>query len=233
MKILALDSSAITASVAVSEGDGIIKSEFINNGLTHSQTLLPMVKRVLESANLSVNDIDIFAVTNGPGSFTGVRIGVCAVKGLAFAENKKCIGVSTLEAIAQNLAEEECICVACMDARRSQIYTATFECGGGELKRLTDDEAVSIESIAERINAYKKKVYLAGDGAKLAFGILKDKCENIFLPSEDKIYQNACSVCLLANKNKDKAQPSDMLVPLYLRLSQAQRELKKRTGEKS
>ena len=231
MKVLAIDSSAVTASVAVSEDGRIIKSEFVNNGLTHSQTLLPMVKRVLESAGLSVSDIDLFAVTNGPGSFTGVRIGVCAIKGLAFAENKKCLGVSTLEAIAQNLADEECICVACMDARRSQIYTATFECGSNSLKRLTADEAVSIESIADRINSYKNKVYLAGDGAKLAYSILKDKCENVFLPSEEKIYQNACSVCLLANKYKDTAQDSQKLVPLYLRLSQAERELKKRTGE--
>ena len=231
MKILAIDSSAVTVSVAVSEDNAIIKSKFVNNGLTHSQTLLPMVKRVLESANLTVNDIDLLAVTNGPGSFTGVRIGVCAIKGLAFADNKNCIGISTLEAIAENLADEECICVSCMDARRSQIYTATFECGGGEINRLTDDEAVSIESIAERVNGYKKKVYLAGDGAKLAFGILKDYCSNVYLPSEEKIYQNACSVCILANKNKHKAQPSEKLVPLYLRLSQAQRELKKRRGE--
>lgn len=231
MKILALDSSAVTASVAVSEGDKIIKSEFVNNGLTHSQTLLPMVKRVLESANLSVKDIDLFAVTNGPGSFTGVRIGVCAVKGLAFAENKPCIAVSTLEAIAENLADEDCICVSCMDARRSQIYTATFECGGGEIKRLTADEAVAIESIAERIKTYSKKVFLAGDGAKLAYGILKEKCDNVYLPSDENIYQNASRICIIANKNANSAQAPEKLVPLYLRLSQAERELKKRTGE--
>lgn len=230
MKILAIDSSAVTASAAISENDVIIKSEFVNNGLTHSQTLLPMVKSVLESADLRLKDIDLFAATNGPGSFTGIRIGVCAIKGLAFAENKKCIGISTLEAIAANLADEECIVVSCMDARRSQIYTATFECGGSQIKRLTEDEAAAIESIADRINSYNKKVYLAGDGAKLAYGILKEKCANVFLPSEDKIYQNARQVCKLAYLYKDKAESSKELVPVYLRLSQAERELKKRKG---
>lgn len=230
MKILAIDSSAVTASVAISEDDKNIESEFVNNGLTHSQTLLPMVKRVLEKANLSVKDIDLLAVTNGPGSFTGVRIGVCAIKGLAFADNKNCIGISTLEAIAENLADEDCICISCMDARRSQIYTATFDCSGGELIRITDDEALAIESIADRINSYNKKVYLAGDGAKLAYGILKEKCENVYLPSDDKIYQNARQVCKLAYLYKDKAEESKLLVPKYLRLSQAERELKKRKG---
>ena len=232
MKILAIDSSAITASVAVSDGDKIIKNEFVNNGLTHSQTLLPMIKSVLKKADLSLKDIDYFALTNGPGSFTGVRIGVCAIKGLAFAGDKKCIGVSTLEAIAFNLANEDCICVACMDARRNQIYTATFDCGEGQLNRLTADEAVAIESIAQRINSYNKKVYLAGDGAKLSYSILKQKCDNVYLPYDDKIYQNACSVCILAGRKINTAQESGKLVPSYLRLSQAQRELKKRRGEK-
>lgn len=229
MKILAIDSSAVSASVAVCEDEEILASEFINNGLTHSQTLMPMVKNVLEQSGTKASDIDLFAVTNGPGSFTGVRIGVAAIKGLAFSEDKKCIGISTLEAIAANVEDDDVIVISCMDARRNQLYTATFE--SVTLKRLTPDEAVAAISLADRINSYSKKVCLVGDGAKLAYSILKDKCDNIYLPAEDKIFQNAKKICVLAYRNKDKAVQGSQLVPTYLRLSQAERELKKRKGE--
>ena len=226
MKILAIDSSAVSCSVALSENENVISSEFVNNGLTHSQTLMPMVKSVLAKGNVDIADIDLFAVTNGPGSFTGVRIGVSAIKGLAFYQDKPCIGISTLELIAANIENEDSIVISCMDARRNQIYTATFEscC----LKRLTDDEAVSIESLEERINSYSKKVYLSGDGAFLTYSVLKDKCPNLFLAEENALYQNAEKLCALAFKQKERAQSSQALVPAYLRLSQAERELKKK-----
>ncbi len=226
MKILAIDSSAVSCSVAVSDGETISASDFVNNGLTHSQTLLPMVEKVLNKAELSVHDIDLFAVTNGPGSFTGVRIGVAALKGLAFSDNKPCVGISTLEAIAAGCDVPDVIVIACMDARRAQVYTATFE--SVTLKRLTPDEAVSIESLIPRIQSYKKEVYLCGDGARLAYSILGKQCENVFLVSDDKIYQNAENVCALALKYKHLAQDAALLVPTYLRPSQAERELKKR-----
>ena len=226
MKILAIDSSAVSCSVALSENEKPICCEFINNGLTHSQTLMPMVKSVLKKGKTDIEDVDLFAVTNGPGSFTGVRIGVAAAKGLAFPGDKPCIGISTLELIAANIDEEGAIVISCMDARRNQIYTASFE--SVTLERLTEDEAVSIESLEQRINSYSKKVYLSGDGARLTYSILKDKCDNLFLADEDKIYQNAEKLCALAFKYKDKAQSSEKLVPTYLRLSQAERELKKK-----
>ncbi|MBR0415241.1 MAG: tRNA (adenosine(37)-N6)-threonylcarbamoyltransferase complex dimerization subunit type 1 TsaB [Clostridia bacterium] len=226
MKILAIDSSAVSCSVALSNDSEVVASEFVNNGLTHSQTLLPMVEHVCAQAELKMDDIDLFAVTNGPGSFTGVRIGVAALKGLAFPADKPCIGISTLEVIAANIEQEDCIAVACMDARRAQVYTATFE--SVTLHRLTPDEAVAAESLAERIQSYEKPVWLAGDGAALAYDILKDKCNNIFLTQEDKRYQNAAKLCALAYKQRDKAMPGAALVPTYLRMSQAQRELKKR-----
>ena len=226
MKILAIDSSAVSASVAVSEDERILASEFVNNGLTHSQTLLPMVEHVLKKASVSPENIDLYAVTNGPGSFTGVRIGVATVKGLAFAHSTKCIGISTLEAIGANIEQEGAISLACMDARRGQVYTATFESGTN--KRLTPDEALAIDSMTERINAYEKKVYLCGDGARLAFEQLRDKCPQVCLPGEDKIYQNAEKVCLLAYRNAFNAKDAAALVPTYLRPSQAERELKKR-----
>ena len=230
MKILAIDSSAVSCSVAVSEGETVLASAFVNNGLTHSQTLMPMVEDVLQKAALSVHDIDLFAVTNGPGSFTGVRIGVAALKGLAFADQKPCVGISTLEAIAANCEAPDAIVIACMDARRAQVYTAAFE--SVSLKRLTPDEAVSIESLIPRIKSYPKKVYLCGDGARLAYSILGEQCENVFLVSDDKLYQNAEKVCALALKYKDLARDAALLMPTYLRPSQAERELKKRKESK-
>ncbi|MBQ6380392.1 MAG: tRNA (adenosine(37)-N6)-threonylcarbamoyltransferase complex dimerization subunit type 1 TsaB [Clostridia bacterium] len=226
MKILAIDSSAVSCSVAISEDEHILASAFVNNGLTHSQTLLPMVERVCLEAGCPVGEIDLFAVTNGPGSFTGVRIGVAALKGMAFAADKPCIGISTLEVIAANVQQEGCIALACMDARRNQVYTATFE--SGTLKRLSEDEAAAVESMAPRIQAYDKKVYVCGDGAKLAYDILKTKCSNVYLPQEDEIYQNAEMLCILAYRQRDKAVPGSQLVPTYLRMSQAERELKKK-----
>ena len=229
MKILALDSSAVSASVAVSENENILASAFINNGLTHSQTLLPMVKEVLQKAGVALDDVDLFAVSAGPGSFTGVRIGVAALKGLAFKNDSPCLGVSTLELIAANVEEADSIALACMDARRNQVYTASFV--SGTLERLTPDEAVSIESLVPRILSYQQKVILAGDGARLAYGILKEKCPNVYLAPEEHIFQNAEKLCALAYRNKDKAVSGAALVPTYLRPSQAERELKKRKGE--
>ena len=226
MKILAIDSSAVSCSVALSEDEKVISGEFINNGLTHSQTLMPMVKSVLEKGETDIEDVDLFAVTNGPGSFTGVRIGVAAAKGLAFPKDKPCIGISTLELIAANIEVEGAIVISCMDARRNQIYTASFE--SLTLKRLTEDEAVSIESLEKRINSYSKKVYLSGDGAALTYSVLKDKCKNLVLADEKNIYQNASKLCALAFKYKDRAENPEKLVPVYLRLSQAERELKKK-----
>ncbi|MBQ3431261.1 MAG: tRNA (adenosine(37)-N6)-threonylcarbamoyltransferase complex dimerization subunit type 1 TsaB [Clostridia bacterium] len=226
MKILAIDSSAVSCSAAVSEDEQILASAFLNNGLTHSQTLMPMVEEVLAKANLTVKDIDLFAVTNGPGSFTGVRIGVAAIKGLAFSAHTPCIGISTLEAIAANVEQSDCIVVSCMDARRSQIYTATFRCGS--LERLSEDEAVAAISLAERLNSYDKPVVLCGDGAALTYDILKDICDNVILMDAEHRYQNAEKVCKLAYRYKDSAMDSALLVPTYLRPSQAERELKKR-----
>ena len=226
MKILAIDSSAIACSVAVSVDAHILASDLVHNGLTYSQTLMPMVDKVLRQAQCSIHDIDLFAVTNGPGSFTGVRIGVATIKGLAFAENKPCIGISTLEAIAANADTPDAIVVACMDARRSQIYTATFE--SVSLNRLSDDEAVAAAAIADRVRAYEKPVYLSGDGASLTYDILKDTCDNVSLLPENKRFQNAEKVCQLAFLNAQNAIDSALLVPTYLRPSQAERELKKR-----
>ena len=217
--LLSLDSSAVTASVALTDGDRVIKSEFVNSGLTHSETLLPMVKRVMGDYEFS--SLDAVAITAGPGSFTGVRIGVATVKGIAFAGNIPCNGVSTLEAIAYNFVDENCVVCAVMDARRMQFYNAIFKVENGIVSRITPDRAISIDDLREELKQYDS-VIIAGDGAALCSqNIALDNCK---IAADDKIYQNALSVAKCV-KNKKAIAPS-ALMPVYLRQSQAERELK-------
>ncbi|HCK43621.1 MAG TPA: tRNA (adenosine(37)-N6)-threonylcarbamoyltransferase complex dimerization subunit type 1 TsaB [Ruminococcaceae bacterium] len=217
--LLSLDSSAVTASVALTDGDRVIKSEFVNSGLTHSETLLPMVKRVMGDNEFS--SLDAVAITAGPGSFTGVRIGVATLKGIAFAGNIPCYGVSTLEAIAYNFVDENCVVCAVMDARRMQFYNAIFKVENGIVSRITPDRAISIDDLREELKQYDS-VIIAGDGAALCSqNIALDNCK---IAADDKIYQNALSVAKCV-KNKKAIAPS-ALMPVYLRQSQAERELK-------
>ena len=217
--ILSLDSTAVTASVALTDNAKVLKSEFINSGLTHSETLLPMVKRVMQGHSFS--ELDGIAVTAGPGSFTGVRIGIATVKGLAFNYETPCYGVSTLEAIAYNFVDTDCVVCAVMDARRMQFYNALFEIKNGIVNRLCDDRAIGIDELRKELDGMKN-VVIAGDGASLCFENLSlDNCE---LAPQDRIYQNAVSVAY-AIKNKKSITP-EQLVPVYLRQSQAERELK-------
>lgn len=147
MKILALESSACAASAAITEDGKLLGEAFLNTGLTHSQTLLPLVQGLFKNANLALEEIDAFAVTNGPGSFTGVRIGVAALKGLAFPYEKPCIPLSTLEVIAFGQTGGDCTVCAAMDARCMQVYTALFSCHAGTLERLTEDSAMKIAEL--------------------------------------------------------------------------------------
>ncbi|MGN0538572.1 MAG: tRNA (adenosine(37)-N6)-threonylcarbamoyltransferase complex dimerization subunit type 1 TsaB [Candidatus Fimenecus sp.] len=225
MKILSLDSSSVTASVAVTENGKILGEGFINNGLTHSQTLMPLVAETLEKSGVSIKDIDLFAVTNGPGSFTGVRIGIASVKGMADALGKKCVPVSTLEAIAQPLNTEDVIACAVMDARCNQVYTASF--AGG--KRLSQDRAILIDELADELREYGKKIVFIGDGAVLCYERLKDKLDNVSLADENIRYIHASGIGFIAEKKTGRGESpiiSGKLVPFYLRLPQAERELK-------
>lgn len=223
--ILSVDSSAVTASVALTDGKKVIKSEFINAGLTHSETLLPMIKRVM--GDYKISDLDAIAVTAGPGSFTGVRIGVATVKGLAFNDNIPCVSVSTLEAIAWNFLDEDCIVCSVMDARRMQFYNALFEIKNGKAVRLCEDRAISIDDLKNDLKNYEK-VIIAGDGARLCYDNLG--IDNIILAPEDKRYQCGQGVALAA-ENKEKISAA-ALMPVYLRLSQAERELKLKKNDK-
>lgn len=217
--LLSMDSSAVTASVALTDGDEIIKSEFVNSGLTHSETLLPMITRVMDSHKYS--ELDGIAITAGPGSFTGVRIGVATVKGLAFNDDIPCFSVSTLEAIAYNFVDKNAVVCAVMDARRMQFYNALFKVQNGKVERLCDDRAISIEDLRNDLKQYDK-VVIAGDGAKLCFQNIE--LENCTLADDDRIYQNAVGVAKVA-QNKNAISPK-ALMPVYLRQSQAERELK-------
>lgn len=217
--LLSFDSSAVTASAALTDGERVIKSEFVNAGLTHSETLLPMIKTVMQGYSFSA--LDGIAVTAGPGSFTGVRIGIATAKGLAFKDNISCIGVSTLEAIAYNFTDENAVVCAVMDARRMQFYNALFYVENKKVTRLCDDRAISIDDLKKELSCYER-VILAGDGAELCYNNIALK--NVVLADEEQRYQNGIGVSKAA-ENKEKISASQ-LMPVYLRPSQAERELK-------
>lgn len=234
MKILAVDTSATAASVAVAEENKLIGEFSINTALTHSQTLMPMVDELLNNTGLSVNDIDAVAVNAGPGSFTGVRIGVAAVKGIAFPKNLPCVSVSTLESMAYNMLGNDCIVCSVMDARCSQVYNALFRVKGCTVTRMTDDRALSLTDLKNELRNINEKVVLVGDGAVLCSKFLGEELENIMLAPFNNRIQTASSVVYAAFEkiNNGETVKADELMPVYLRLPQAQRELNKKLGVK-
>lgn len=222
MLIAALDSTAITASAAVAE---IIDGKLgkfslftVKNKLTHSEILLPLLEKALEEYGADISQIELFALSAGPGSFTGVRIGAATVKGLAFANKKPCVGVSTLEALARN-AGRGYVCPV-MDARRDQFYTALFK----DRERITDDDALSSSEIFEKIKNLPE-VTICGDGAE-KFVSMFEGAANLFLASEASRDQNALSVALCGYDKYIKGEwvAPEKLNPIYLRLPQAERE---------
>jgi tRNA threonylcarbamoyladenosine biosynthesis protein TsaB len=224
MKILAVDTSALTLSVALTEDKKPVAQTTLNTGHTHSETLLPALEKLMDFASWKVSDIDLFAVSEGPGSFTGVRIGVSFVKGLAFG-GKKCVGVSTLEALAYNLLGFKGIISPVMDARRGQFYNALFVSDGKSLTRLSEDRAISAEELEKELEKYSDtSVYLCGDGYEIARKMLKN--ENIEDTPEALLKQNAYSVAVVALKEYEKGNATDdsTLSPTYLRVPQAERE---------
>ena len=225
MMLLALESSAKAASCAVLSDGVLLASAWQATGLTHSRTLLPMVEEMLRSSELAVQDMDAFAVAAGPGSFTGLRIGVSAVKGLAWAAEKPCIPVSTLEAMAWPLAHLEGSIVCAMDARRQQIYNAAFHGGGGELKRLREDRAISLEEAAGDLGALDGPMYIVGDGAELCRDFFTREgisCE--LAPGQLRLQSAVGAVMAAWRRWPEGCVSAQELVPTYLRLSQAERE---------
>ena len=229
MLILAFESSAKAASVALVR-DGSLVSQYSQcSALTHSRTLLPMAEDMLKNAELTIGDVDLFAVAHGPGSFTGVRIGVSTVKGLAWAGGKPCVGVSTLEAMAwHGLAADPYVCPV-MDARRQQVYNALFEIRDGKPVRLTEDRPIALSELAPQLAALPSPVFLVGDGAGLTAKYLADAGIPFRLAPENLLWQSAWGVAMAA---QDKTPgTADALLPVYLRLSQAERERQERMNK--
>jgi len=233
MLMLGLESSAKAASAALARDGVLLDMEFQNNGLTHSRTLLPMAETVLARQGLSFGDLDAVAVAHGPGSFTGIRIGVSTVKGICWGSGKPGIGVSTLEAMAWNgerAPEGSVICCA-MDARRSQVYNALFEFRNGKPQRLTKDRAISLEDLTEELKMLEKEIFVLGDGAELCYNHLLKNIPALTLAPETVRMQNAWGVCRAAAG--EVPVPAGALLPVYLRLSQAERERLERMNKES
>ena len=225
--ILGIDSSAISAGCALMDDSGrIIAEQFLNTKHTHSQTLLPMIESMLTSADVMVADLDCAAVTVGPGSFTGLRIGVSTVKGLCFGAGKKCVPVSSLEAVAYNFPGIDGIICACMDARCGQVFNALFRSENGVITRLCDDRVILLTELEQELSQLSGRVILAGDGAELAFKSFGGKYE---LAPNPLRWQRGSGVCFAA-RGREPIDPA-ALMPSYLRLPQAERERLAREGK--
>ena len=231
MLILSVDSSASPASVCLFEDGKVVAEYYLNTGLTHSQTLMAMAESVLKISGRSSSDIDVYAVNSGPGSFTGVRIGVSAVKGMAYAADKPCVEVSTLESMAYSFSGHHIFVCACMDARRSQVYNAVFRADGERLERLCDDRAISIEDLLSELRSVSGEIVLTGDGAELVYQSSDNPV--IKLAPPHLRYQRASAVAMAAIEkyNRGEVVSSAALMPRYLRLSQAERERNAKTDK--
>lgn len=230
MLILAFESSAKAASVALLREDALLGEYYQNCGQTHSRTLLKMAEDLMENCSVQPEEITAVACAAGPGSFTGVRIGVAAAKGFAWGQEVPCVGVSTLEAMAYQAGCFEGLVVCAMDARRDQIYHAVFSCQAGQLTRLREDCALSLEDAAQALKKEKKSKIIVGDGAQLCYNSLRKTVSDCVLAPEQLRYQRASGVALAARSLLLKGEGGNtaLLAPNYLRLSQAERERNER-----
>ena len=226
MLILAFETSAKAASVALMDGTKLLGESYQNTGLTHSQTLMVMAEDVLKQCGKSAQDVEAVAVAEGPGSFTGVRIGVAAAKGYTWGKEIPCYGVSTLEAMAESLGIYEGYICPVMDARRSQVYNALFRVEKGIISRVAEDRAIALADLKEELLTLEGPIFLVGDGSTLTYNTLKDSVENLILPPEHRMHQRAVGVGLVAARMAAEglAPSGGELTPNYLRLSQAERE---------
>ena len=235
MLILAFETSAKAASVALT-GDGKLLGEsYQNTGLTHSQTLMVMAQDLLNQCGKTVEDVTALAVAEGPGSFTGVRIGVAAAKGFAWGREIPCCGVSTLEAMAESFAAYQGYVCPVMDARRNQVYNALFYVNQGVISRVAPDRAIALSELAGELKALEGPIFLVGDGSELTYKTLGAEIPALVKPAEHRIHQRAVGVALAAEKKIAAGEPGDAsaLIPNYLRLSQAERERMERMQNES
>ncbi len=226
MKILAFESTAKAASVALCEDSFLIAQSFQNSGLTHSTTLLPMAEDLLKNCGIALHDIDALAVAIGPGSFTGLRIGISTVKGLSWGKRIPCFGVSTLEAMAYTVSHMNGIICCAMDARRAQVYNALFSANNGALERLTEDRAISLAELSEQLKCYPQNQIIVGDGAVLCYNYLQQMGLKATLAPPNLLHQSAYGVAAAAFARAQREAPvsGDQLIANYLRPSQAERE---------
>ena len=226
MLTLAFETSAKAGSVALLDGEKLLGESYQNTGLTHSQTIMAMAKALIVSCGYTPKDVQAVAVAAGPGSFTGVRIGVAAAKGFAWGAQLPCYGVSTLEAMALQLGIWQGYVLPVMDARRNQVYNALFHVQAGELERLCPDRAISLEELGAEIKNLSQPVFLVGDGSILCYNTLRETAPGLVLPPEHRMHQRAAGVGLAAYRKITAGEPGDgaALEPNYLRLSQAERE---------
>jgi len=224
--ILAFETTAKAGSVALLDETRLLGESYQNTGLTHSQTLMVMAEDLLKQCGKTVADVTAVAVAEGPGSFTGVRIGVAAAKGLAWGGELPCYGVSTLEAMALTLGIYEGYVCACMDARRNQVYNALFYVNHGVIERFCEDRAIALEDLKQELEHLDGPIFLVGDGSNLTHHTLKDAIPELILPPEHRMHQRASGVALAAAKKIANRETGDgaALTPNYLRLSQAERE---------
>ena len=234
MRILALETSAKAVSAAITEDGRILASGYQDTGLTHSRTLMPIVEHLLHNTGLTIPEMDAVAVAAGPGSFTGIRIGVSAAKGLAFAADKPAVGVSTLAAMARNVSFAGGLAVCAMDARRNQIYNALFDMDVEQPRRLTPDRAVSLEELAEELRNDPRPKTVVGDGAHLCAAYLEEHGIPCRPAPPHLVMQCAASVALEAERIAAEGGlvTAQELAPVYLRPPQAVR-LRERQNQDS
>ena len=232
--ILAFETSAKAASVALYGNGKLLGEQYQNTGLTHSQTLMGMAEDLLKQCGKTVKDVTAVAVAEGPGSFTGVRIGVAAAKGFAWGGEIPCYGVSTLESMALSLGIYQGYVCPCMDARRNQVYNALFYVNCGVVERYSEDRAIALEDLKRELEALDGPIYLVGDGAELAYKHLSGAIEELILPPEHRRHQRAGGVALAAEAKiaSGDAGDANAMTPNYLRLSQAERERMERENKK-
>ena len=230
MQILAFETSAKAASVALVQDGKLLGESYQNTGMTHSQTLMVMVEDLLHQCGVTVSQLDGVAVANGPGSFTGIRIGVAAAKGFAWGAELPCIGVSTLAAMAVELGAWQGYVCPVMDARRSQVYNALFHVDCGKYTRIREDRAISLQELGEDVKNLSQPIFLVGDGSVLCYNTLLEAVPALVLPPEHRMHQRAVGVALEAQRMMQEGAipPAAELVPNYLRLSQAERERNER-----
>ena len=226
MLILAFETSVKAASVALLEDGKLLGESYQNTGLTHSQTIMVMAEDLLKQCGKTVPDLTALAVANGPGSFTGIRIGVAAAKGFAWGAELPCVGASTLASMAVGLGVWQGYVCPVMDARRSQVYNALFRVDCGKYTRIREDRAISLQELGEDVKNLSEPIFLVGDGSVLCYNTLSEKVPGLVLPPEHRMHQRAAGVALEAERllRSGGTFPAGELVPNYLRLSQAERE---------